>query len=153
MALCESKAQNIDAPNRIELKYWRAFNEEIHIVITRDGPDELLLNAFATAPNGQLVKNPKLTVKQKQLRAGSLNDILVFANDINIRKAFSKSPIDLRPDGSRLELLLYQNGVAIGFISQNLFNASAEWQHKKLRKVVEELFTLGGLTIEKEFLY
>ena len=146
-------AKNIETVTHIEVKYRRAFHEEIHIFIRRLGPDELVLTATALGPEGKIIKNPKLTVVGKRVRVRDLDLLMAFTNDPQMRKAFRDSEIDMRPDGSTLELLVFQNGFCIGFVSQDVFTRSSGVQHKRLRAVVEMLFTLGGLIIEKDNLY
>jgi hypothetical protein len=139
-------AQQLEAPTRVRIDYWRAFDDEI-IEDIEIGPNGRYNVSTQMKPQRQECK-ATIHLPSREIEPKTLQPLTQFFNDLKIRKAFVNSKHVLTTDGSYLEVTVEQNSFSVTFGSQWALDTRPPAADEKLGTLVAELSKAAGVDIQ-----
>jgi hypothetical protein len=148
--LCASTAscQEIKEITGVRLVYWRAFHGRIEQEVGLDFEKKWYIATIITPQEG-----PKQPTKIKDTKLQDTLPIKDIVNDSELRSFLQKTALDSRLDGSLLQITVIENSFSFTLSSQDAFKPDASSQQRKLRKLAEILFRLGGVELPPDEVY
>jgi hypothetical protein len=149
-ALCPSTAscQEITKITGVRLVYWRAFHGRIEQEVGLDFEKKWYMTTIITPEGG-----PQKPAIIKDIGLQDMLPIKDIVNDLELRSFLQKTALDSRLDGSRLQITVSENSLSYVLSSQDAFMPNASPEQRKLRKLAEILFRLGGVELPPDEIY